>query len=219
MDLIEILEGMRQAVLDGDAARAAGLAEEAARMDLDPARCIEDGFVAGIREVGRLWEQGEYFLPELVQGADAVKAGMDVLRPGLLERAGGAPADGRIALGTVQGDIHDIGKSLVATMLEANGFQVLDLGRDVPDERFVEAAREEGIRILGLSALLTTTMEIQARVIRRLAEEGVRDRVLVMVGGAPVTRSFAVEAGADGFAANAMQAVAEVRRLLGEGGP
>jgi len=216
MDLTELLDAMRGAVLDGDGVRAAGLAEQAVALGADPARCIEEGFVAGIREVGRLWEQGEYFLPELVQGADAVKAAMGVLRPTILRGTEGGPPGAAIALGTVQGDIHDIGKSLVATMLEANGFGVLDLGRDVPDERFVEAARGGEVRLLGLSALLTTTMEIQARVLRRLEEEGVRGRIKVVLGGAPVTRAFAESAGADGFASNAMQAVEEVRRLLGE---
>ena len=214
MDLTALLERQKQAVLEGDAERAASLAHEAIRLGFEPARCIEEGYMAGIREVGRLWELGEYFLPELVQGADAVKAAMAVLRPRLLESGTDAQKREKIALGTVQGDIHDIGKSLVAAMLEANGFPVVDLGRDVPDDLFVEAARRGEVRILGMSALLTTTMAVQARVVRRLEEEGVRDRILVMVGGAPVTRSFAKEAGADAYASNAMEAVKEVRRLL-----
>lgn len=211
------LESQRQAILDGDAGRAEELAREAVQGGADLTACLEDGFVAGIREVGRLWEEGEYFLPELVQGADAMKAALAVIRPELVKR--GAPADGgaKVVLGTVRGDIHDIGKTLVATVLEANGVPVIDLGRDVPDELFLQHAREETVRVLGMSALLTTTMAGQQRVIERLEREGLRARVRVIVGGAPVTRTWAEGIGADGYASSAMEALAEVRRLL-EGG-
>lgn len=217
METAKLLDAQRQAILDGDTARAVELAEEAVRSGADLPACLDEGYVAGIREVGRLWEAGEYFLPELVQGADAMKAALAVIRPELVKR-GTAPADGggKVVLGTVRGDIHDIGKTLVATVLEANGVSVIDLGRDVEDELFVEHAREESVRVLGMSALLTTTMTGQKRVIEKLESEGLRGRVRVIVGGAPVTRSWAQGIGADGYASSAMDALAEVRRLLGE---
>jgi methanogenic corrinoid protein MtbC1 len=150
-----------------------------------------------------------------MQGADAMKAAMDVIRPKLLE-AGSAGAGGaRVVIGTVQGDIHDIGKTLVATFLEANGFSVVDLGRDVPLADFVETAERENARLVCLSALLTTTMPGHGQVIELLKKKGLKERTAVMVGGAPVTRAFAEQIGADGFAVNAVEAVAEARRLTG----
>lgn len=224
MEPTELFERQRQCVLDGDAGRAAALAREAVSSGVDLQACIDRGYVAGIGEVGRLFEDGELFLPELVQGAEAMKAAMDVLRPELLQRVGrerGAAGGPAVVIGTVRGDIHDIGKMLVATLLEAHGFAVTDLGRDVPDARFVEAVERElsrpgpGAPVLALSALLTTTMPGQARVIARLREQGLRDRVRVLVGGAPVTRAYAEEIGADGYGPSAVEAVAEARRLAG----
>jgi corrinoid protein of di/trimethylamine methyltransferase len=216
MKLQSFLVEQRQAILEGDTERAVHLAHEVLASGADLLTCIEDGYVAGIREVGRLWEEGEYFLPELVQGAEAMKAAMAVLRPAVIElgtRIGQRP---RVVLGTVKGDIHDIGKSLVGTVLEANGFEVVDLGRDVDDEAFVDAVVKTGARILGLSALLTTTMSRQGRVIELLKKRGLRKDVVVLVGGAPVSRKFALEVGADGYAANAMTALTEVRRLISD---
>jgi corrinoid protein of di/trimethylamine methyltransferase len=210
----QLFREQRNAILAGDAETAVALAREAIRDGVDLAACIDEGYVAGIQEVGRLWAEGEYFLPELVQGADAMKAAMAVLRPAFPNKGNDGTDDEKILLGTVEGDIHDIGKALVATVLEANGFPVVDLGRDVPDDVFVEKIHSEGARVLGMSALLTTTMINQGRVIERLEREGIRDRILVIVGGAPVTRSFAEEIGADAYAANAMDALAEVRRLV-----
>ena len=216
MDLHDLLEKQRQAILAGDTERAVELAHEALATGADVLACIDDGFVAGVREVGRLWAEGEYFLPELVQGAEAMKAAMAVLRPELLKLGSGHEQRPKVVLGTVKGDIHDIGKSLVGTVFEANGFEVVDLGRDVPDEVFAETVASSGARILGMSALLTTTMTGQQRVIDLLDERGLREGVFVLVGGAPVTRRFAGEIGADGYAANAMSALAEARRLMGE---
>ncbi|HJN77749.1 MAG TPA: corrinoid protein [Myxococcota bacterium] len=219
MDTAELHRRQRQAILDGDSKLAVELAHEALRRGVEVEGCLERGFVAGIREVGRLWDEGEYFLPELVQGADAMKAALEVMRPELSRSVDGARRqETRIALGTVAGDIHDIGKTLVATVLAANGFEVLDLGRDVADERFVEAVELEGVRILGLSALLTTTMVGQKRVIDLLVERGLRQEVMVVIGGAPVTRRYAEQIGADGFASNAVEALTETRRLLGQDG-
>jgi corrinoid protein of di/trimethylamine methyltransferase len=214
MDSAGLIKSQRQSIIDGDTDRAVELAGEAVRAGADLQACIDDGYVAGIREVGRLWEEGEYFLPELVQGADAMKAAMAVLRPALIEDTADQGRDGTIILGTVQGDIHDIGKTLVATVLEANGHAVVDLGRDVSDDLFLEKIVSENARVLGMSALLTTTMSVQARVIERLKTEGLRDRVRVIVGGAPVNRAFATKIGADASASNAMEALTEVRRLL-----
>jgi len=215
MDLSDLLAKQRQTILAGDTERAVELAHEALRTDADLLACIDRGFVAGIREVGRLWAEGEYFLPELVQGAEAMKAALAVLRPELLKLGTAYEQRTRVVLGAVKGDIHDIGKSLVGTVFEANGFEVVDLGRDVPDEIFVEAVESGGARILGMSALLTTTMSGQQRVIDLLKERGLREGLIVLVGGAPVTRRFADEIGADGYAANAMAALDEARRLMG----
>ena len=218
MDTAELHRQQRQAILDGDTERAVELAHLAIRRGADLDACLERGFIAGIREVGRLWDEGEYFLPELVQGADAMKAALDIVRPELargLEDAAAARPEARIVLGTVAGDIHDIGKTLVGTVLAANGFAVVDLGRDVSCEGFVQAVEQEKPELLGMSALLTTTMGAQKRVIDMLREGGLRDSVKVMVGGAPVTRRYAGEIGADGFASNAMEALTEARRLLG----
>jgi len=215
MDTREIYLKQKQAVIDGDMKLAADLAREAIDAGADLGKCIDEGFVAGIHEVGRLWEEGELFLPELMQGADAMKAAMEVLRPELLKTDRDSPSGPRVVIGTVQGDIHDIGKTLVATFLEANNFEVVDLGRDVPLETFVDTAEQEGARLICLSALLTTTMPGQGTVVQMVKERGLKDRIAVMVGGAPVRRAFAREIGADAFGANAVEAVAEARRLAG----
>lgn len=215
MDRAELVSMQKQAVLDGDTGKAVELARQAVAAGADLMDCIDQGYVAGIHEVGRLWEEGEYFLPELVQGADAMKAAMDVLRPALLDAGKGTQAEIKVVIGTVEGDIHDIGKTLVATFLEANGFTVIDLGRDVAVNDFVDTALKEDARIIGLSALLTTTMPSQARVIDLLKERGAREKVAVLVGGAPVTRSFMEEIGADAFAANAVEAVVRAKELSG----
>jgi corrinoid protein of di/trimethylamine methyltransferase len=217
LDTNELHRAQRQAVLDGDTRQAVDLARQAVGAGADPQACLDEGYIAGIREVGRLWEEGEYFLPELMQSADAMKAALAVLRPELLGTGSGGAAGPTVVIGTVQGDIHDIGKTLVATFLEANGFHVIDLGRDVPLADFVDTAEREGAELIGLSALLTTTMARQAEVVELLHERGLRSEVAVMVGGAPVTRTFAESIGADGFAANAVEAVAEARRLTGQG--
>ncbi len=215
MNPTELHQQQRQAILDGLADRAVELARQAVAEGVPLADCVDLGYAAGIREVGRLWEEGEYFLPELVQGADAMKAAMEVIRPALLEGTARLHEEHRIVLGTAAGDIHDIGKTLVGTVLEANGFVVIDLGRDVADEAFIETVASERASLLGMSALLTTTMPAHARVIEQLAERGLRDSVKVMVGGAPVTAGFAEEIGADGYASSAMEALTVVRNLLG----
>lgn len=217
MDHRELHERQRRAVLDGETDLAVELAQEAIEVGADLGDCVDQGFARGIREVGRLWEEGEYFLPELVQGADAMKAAMAVLRPEFLRSRSDAREQHKVLLGTAAGDIHDIGKALVGTILEANGFLVVDLGKDVANEAFVEAVASETPAVLGMSALLTTTMARHADVIELLKERGLRDRVKVIVGGAPLTRAFAEEVGADAYAANAMEALSEICKLVGMG--
>jgi len=215
MEIKELFRKQAQSVLDGDAKAAAALAGDAVGAGVDLKACIDEGYVAGIHEVGRLWEEGEYFLPDLMQGADAMKAAMDVIRPELLKTGKGAASGPKVVIGTIEGDIHDIGKTLVSTFLEANGFSVIDLGRDVAVEKFADTAAAEEAKLVCLSALLTTTMPGHAKVIEILKERGLKSMVSVLVGGAPVTAGFADEIGADGFAPNAVEAVAVARRLTG----
>lgn len=212
MEQTEVLSAMHRAVLDGDDELAVRLAKESLEAGMAPLTSIEQGFVAGIREAGRLWEEGEFFLPELVTAAEAMKAAMAVLQPKLT--ADTAKATGaRVVIGTVEGDIHDIGKTLVGTLLSANGFHVCDAGADVPVTRFVEKAREINAELVCASALLTTTMTVQRHLISALQAAGIKAKV--MVGGAPVTAEWASQIGADGHADNAVTAVAVARRLVG----
>ncbi len=211
-DTNEVLAALGQAVLDGDDAGVVGLARQATEAGVAPLEVIERGLVPGIRKAGELWEEGEYFLPELVSSAQAMKAAMDVLRPALV-RAGGGREAGRVVIGTVHGDIHDIGKTLVGTLLAANGFTVSDEGVDVPVTRFVDRAREMDADLVCASALLTTTMAVQRELVGALKQAGLRARV--MVGGAPANPEWAAEIGADGYADNAVAAVAVARRLVG----
>jgi 5-methyltetrahydrofolate--homocysteine methyltransferase len=172
---------------------------------------LNEGLIPAMGEVGCRFEAGEYYLPEMLVSAQAMKASLNLLRPLLVERK--VEPMGRVVVGTVQGDLHDIGKNLVSMMLEGAGFEVVDLGVDVPPGKFVEAAR--GAQVIGLSALLTTTMPTMGRVIPALKEAGVRDQVKVIVGGAPVTQAFADQIGADGYGPDASSAVRKVKELLG----
>ncbi len=206
-------EAMCQAVVDGDAGRARALALGIVEARGDLLAAVEHGFAAGIRRVGELWEEGEYFLPELVQGAEAMKAAMEILNPALVAGRGAAPARAGVVIGTVRGDLHDIGKGLVATLLSAHGFEVYDLGSDVPIEAFVARAGETGARIVAASALLTTTMTAQRDLVRAIAEAGLAPRVRVLVGGAPTSAAWAAEIGA-AHAENALRAVAVAEGLV-----
>ncbi len=211
----EIFPRMSEAIVSGDRAAARALAEEALRSGLDLLEVVERGYVPGIQKVGELWEQGEYFLPELITSAEAMKAAMAVLDPELRLRAGGSRLGGRVVIGTVEGDIHDIGKNLVASMLQAGGFEVFDLGAGVKLERFIDKAEDVGAGLICLSALLTTTMMNQRRFIGLLREKGLRDKYKVLVGGAPASRKWAEEIGADGYAENAVAAVKLAKSLAG----
>jgi 5-methyltetrahydrofolate--homocysteine methyltransferase len=207
------LTTLKQAVIEGDDQQVADLTRRALDEGLPAESILNDALVVGMGEVGELFEQGEYFVPELLLSARAMQAAMEVLRP-LLTASDYEPL-GKVIMGTVQGDLHDIGKKLVAIMLEGSGFEVIDLGTDVPPTRFVEAVEETGAQIVGLSALLTTTLPAMEATVSALREAGAV-RVKVMIGGAPVTSAFAQSIGADGYAPDASNAVALARRLLGK---
>jgi corrinoid protein of di/trimethylamine methyltransferase len=211
----ELFKRMAQAVIDGDPDEAAALAQQALDQGVDPLEAINKGYTPGMDVVGELYTTGEYFLPDLILGGEAMKAALAILEPVL--KAGGQQRKvlGTIVLGTVKGDIHEIGKALVGSMLSANGFQVYDLGIDIEAEEFVVKAREHNADIVALSALLTTTMLHQRDVIDHLAEAGLRDRVKVIVGGSPVTQAWADDIGADGYAEDAAGAVVVSKKLMG----
>jgi len=204
---------MRRAVVEGDVAAARELAARLVAANGDLLAAVENGFGAGIRRVGELWEEGEYFLPELVQGAEAMKAAMSVLLPALAARHAAAPVRGRVVLGTVKGDLHDIGKGLVGVLLSAHGFAVTDLGHDVPIERFVAAVRETGAEVVAASALLTTTMTEQRRLAEAIAAESWERPPKLLVGGAPTSAAWAASFGA-AWAENALRAVAVAESLV-----
>ena len=211
----ELVDAMRQSIVDGDADRSSALAEQALAQGVAPLAAIDEGFVPGITYVGEQFAAGEMFLPDMMLAARAMQRAVDVLEPEMKRQATERHVLGRVVIGTVKGDIHEIGKNLVAMMLTASGFEVHDLGVDVAPERFVEAAREARADIVGVSALLTTTMTGQRTVVEALAAAGLRPGVKVMVGGAPVTRAWADEIGADGYGEDAVGAVTLARQLVG----
>lgn len=206
------LNRLNQAILDGDAKTAAAVTQEALAAGIDPGVLIQQHMVPAMDEVGRRYEAEEYFVPELLLAARAMKASLELLRP-LLAASGTEPA-GRVVIGTVKGDLHDIGKNLVGSMLEGGGFEVIDLGADVPPEKFIDAIQTRGASIVCLSALLTVTMPSMKKTVEALQQAGVRDQVKVLVGGAPVTPQFAEEIGADGYGETANAAVALARKFV-----
>lgn len=213
MNKERLLKDMAQAIVEGHREVAEALAKAALAQNLDLHEVIEKGYIPGIQKVGELWERGEYFLPELITSAECMKAAMAVLRPAM-ERARMEDVSlGKVIIGTIEGDIHDIGKNLVASMLSANGFEVADLGADVKLERFIQAARDMKADFICLSALLTTTMLGQRRFIEMLKASGLRHQFKVLVGGAPVNQKWAEAIGADGYAENALAAVKLARSL------
>ncbi len=210
----EIFQQMKQAVIDGDPDRARELCQTAIARGIHPLDAIQHGFVPGINFVGQQFEAGEMFLPDLVLAGEAMKSATSALEPELQRSGAARESLGKVVLGTVKGDIHEIGKTLVGTMLTANGFEVFDLGVDVPFETFALKASEVHADIIGVSALLTTTMTGQKSVVEAVARHGLRPRVKIIVGGAPVTQSWADEIGADGFGKDALASVALARNLL-----
>jgi 5-methyltetrahydrofolate--homocysteine methyltransferase len=205
------LQKLYDAIIDGNAKTALAVTKEALAEDADPLDLVTKYMIPAMDEVGRRFEAEEYFVPELLIAARAMKGSLEIIRPLLAER--GQQPTGRVVLGTVKGDLHDIGKNLVGSMLEGGGFEVIDLGADVSPEKFVAAVREKNANIVALSALLTVTMPAMKTTISALEQAGVRQQVKVMIGGAPVTRQYADEIGADGYSENATSAVALARKL------
>jgi len=210
---MELLQKISEELQKGNYEEIPKLVQEALNANIPPSKILSNGLVAGMDVVGEKFRRDEFFMPEVLISARAMQAGMNILRPKLIET--GAKLAGKIVLGTVKGDLHDIGKNLVGMLMEGAGFQVIDLGIDVPSERFVEAVKMNRPNILGLSSLLTTTMPKMKEVIESLVEAGVRGRVKVMVGGAPVTEKFAKDVGADAYAPEAASAVEKARELIG----
>jgi len=208
---MEVLDELREAVIDGQAKLAVAAATQGLEQGIPAEVLLQDGLIAAMREVGRLFEENEIYVPEMLVAARAMNATVAVLQPRLIDHA--VQSSGTVAIGTVQGDLHDIGKNLVAMMLKGSGFEVVDLGTDVTPERFIDAIRA-GADVVAMSALLTTTMTSMKDVVEAISVAGLRDRVRIIVGGAPITAKYAAEIGADGYAPDASKAVRKVRELL-----
>lgn len=214
METQALLEEMSQAVLNGEIEEAEELAHRAVEMGMDPLEAINKGYILGLDEVGKLFRAGEYFLPDLVAAGEAMKRAFAVFDPFLKNQTSEKKHKGRVVLGTVASDFHDIGKGIVGSMLVASGFEVVDLGVDVSAQKFLEAVKELNPDVLGMSALLTTTMPNQKKVIEALRDANERQRVKVIIGGAAVTRKWAEEVEADGYGEDAIAAVALVEKFM-----
>ncbi|MFN8455184.1 MAG: corrinoid protein [Anaerolineae bacterium] len=209
----EILDGLYQYTLDGDAAKVIELTNEGLELEIAPLTMVFDALIPSLEEVGRLFEVGDYFVPEMLISAKAMQGAMNILKP-LIAKTGFQPI-GTFVIGTVKGDIHDIGKNLVNIMLEGASFKVIDLGVNTPPEKFVAAIKEHRPQAVGMSAFLTTTMPMFKVTIEAIKEAGLRDQVKILVGGAPVNQEYAGRCGADGFATDASAAVRLTKELLG----
>jgi corrinoid protein of di/trimethylamine methyltransferase len=212
----ELFQKMSQSILDGDSDVAVALAKQAIEAGIDPLDAITNGFVLGVNQVGENFACGQAFLPELVMAGEAMKAAVATLEPEMQKRGTSRQFLGKVVLATVEGDIHEIGKTLVGTMLSASGFQVYDMGVDVPAARIIEKVKEVDADLVGLSALLTTTMVKQKEVIDEMDKQGLRKKVKVMVGGAPVTRDWVQKIEADGYSEDAIGAVGLAKQLVGK---
>ena len=210
--VMQDLQPLHDAILKGDAKTAKAVTEQALAAGIEPLKLVQDFMVPAMGEVGRRFECEEYFVPELLLSARAMKNSLELIRPRLV--ASGVQPTGRVVVGTVKGDLHDIGKNLVAAMLEGGGYEVIDLGVNVTPEQFVSAVKEKGAQIVALSALLTTTMPAMKTTVEALKQAGVRDQVKVLIGGAPISQRFADEIGADGYAESAAGAVGLARRVV-----
>ena len=209
---MEDLKKLYTAILDGDATAAHEITEKALAAGANPVELVNDHMIPAMGEVGRRFECNEFFVPELLIAARAMKSALALVRP-LLAASGAKPA-GRVVVGAVRGDLHDIGKNLVAAMLEGNGFEVIDLGVNVSPEQFIIGVKEKGANLIAMSALLTTTMPAMRTTIDALKVAGVRDKVKVLIGGAPITQKYADEIGADGYSDNAVGAVSVAKQVL-----
>ena len=207
----EVLQNIYNGILDGDRDKVRTNVQKAIDAKMSPAVILNDAMVASMAEVGKRFEEGEYYVPEMLIAARAMKEGLALLKPQL--QAAKVASAGKVAAGTVRGDLHDIGKNLVCMMLEGAGYEILDLGTDVTPEKFVEAVRDSHAGFIAMSALLTTTMPNMQQTVEALKAAGVRDQVKVMIGGAPVTESYAKQIGADGYAPDASRAVALAKSL------
>lgn len=212
MEKADILTQLADAVVEGDEDLTAELTKKAVDAGLEPVKVINDGLTAGINVVGERFEAGEYFLPDLLLGAKSMEAGINVLEP--LMAGGERDFIGRVIMGTVEGDLHSIGKNIVINMLKAAGFEVFDLGVDVPTSKFAEAIKKINPDIVGISALLTSTVARQQEIIEYLKEEGMREQVKVIIGGAPISQNWADKIGADGYAEDAISAVKVAKNLV-----
>jgi 5-methyltetrahydrofolate--homocysteine methyltransferase len=206
-------ERLSTAILEGDAEKAPKLVEKGLQEGLVPKDILDNGLVPGMNEVGIRFKAGDMFVPEVLMSADAMQASLQILRPELV--ASGAKLIGKIVMGTVKGDLHDIGKNLVGMMCEGAGFEVIDLGFNVDPEKFIEAIKQHQPDIMGMSALLTTTMRAMAQTIKAIEEAGLRDRVKIMVGGAPVDAAFAERIGADGYGSNGPAGTDLAKKFVG----
>lgn len=210
----ELLQKLSDAVLEMEDEEVVALANQAIDEGLDAFEAIDKGLTDGMERAGKLFEEEEYFVPELLMCSDTLNAGLEVLKPHLKVEEGAVKH--KVVLGVVEGDTHDIGKNLVKLMLETSGFEIIDVGRDIPARQFVEVAKKEGAEIIALSTLMTTTMKAMEEVIEILKEEGIRDKYKVMVGGGPISQGFANKIGADGYSVNAADAVRLAKSLVGE---
>jgi 5-methyltetrahydrofolate--homocysteine methyltransferase len=206
------LQELFDAILSGNAELAKAQVQAALDLNLEPSQILNEGMIAAMAEVGERFEKGEYFVPEMLIAARAMQQGLTILKPHLQQSD--LVSQGKVVIGTVKGDLHDIGKNLVSMMLEGAGFEMIDLGTDASAEKYLEAVKDTNADVVAMSALLTTTMPQMKTIIETLKEAGVRDQVKVIIGGAPVTDSYAQEIGADGYASDASRAVKLARALL-----
>lgn len=209
---MSVLQQLAESIIKGDMKSAEAATQSALDAGITPGDVLNKGLIAGMNVVGEKFKNNEFYMPEVLIAARAMKSGMKILRPKLVES--GVQPEGRLVIGTVKGDLHDIGKNLVSMMMEGAGFEVIDLGVDVPPEKFIEAIHTHRVQVIGLSALLTTTMMNMRETLESFKQNGVRDQVKVVIGGAPVTERFAQEIGADGYAADAASAVDLVKSLI-----
>jgi 5-methyltetrahydrofolate--homocysteine methyltransferase len=208
----ELYEKLSTAILEGDAESIRKLVQRGLKQDLAPKEILDNGLIVGMDEVGARFKRGDMFVPEVLMSADAMSAGMEILRPLLVES--GVEMLGKVLMGTVKGDLHDIGKNLVSMMCEGAGFEIIDLGFNADPEKFIAGIKEHQPQVVGMSAMLTTTMRAMGHTIKAIEEAGLRDQVKIMVGGAPVDRDFAETIGADGYGSNAPSGADLAKQLV-----